>query len=122
MRPGREKLSEIIQVDETFIGGKKAGNRGRGVYGKSLVLVMAQVDGKRIGRIRLCIIHDASGESLRSSIRQFVEPGSIVRTDEWKGYNIITEDGYIHEKVTPPNKNLRTIRASHATEKIWQEV
>lgn len=99
VRPGREKLSGIIQVDETFIGGKKAGKRGRGAYGKSLVLVMAQVDGKRIGRIRLCIIPDASGESLRSSIRQFVEPGSIVRTDGWKGYNIITEDGYIHEIV-----------------------
>lgn len=97
VRPGRDRISGIIQVDETFVGGPKAGKRGRGAYGKALVLVMAQVDGKRIGRIRLCIIPDATGDSLKNAIQQFVEPGSIVRTDGWNGYNIIKNEGYIHE-------------------------
>ena len=99
IRPGRERISGIIQVDETLVGGQKTGKRGRGAFGKTLVLVMAQVDGKWIGRIRLCIIPDASGKSLRSAILQFIEPGSIVRTDGWKGYNIIEKDGYTHQIV-----------------------
>ncbi len=99
VRQGRDRVSGIIQVDETFVGTQKAGKRGRGAFGKTLVLVMAQVEGKRIGRIRLCIIPDASGGSLRNAIHKFVEPGSIVRTDGWKGYNGIKKDGYIHEVV-----------------------
>ena len=30
VRPGREKLSDEVEVDETYIGGKKPGKRGRG--------------------------------------------------------------------------------------------
>lgn len=97
VRPGRDRISGIVQVDETFVGAPKAGKRGRGAFGKTLVLIMAGVDGKRIGRIRLCIIPDASGDSLKSPIHQFIEPGSTVRTDGWKGYNDIKESGYIHE-------------------------
>jgi len=35
----REKLSGRLEVDEFFIGGKKAGKRGRGAEGKTIVLV-----------------------------------------------------------------------------------
>lgn len=37
--PGRNKLLGKIEVDETLIGGKKAGKRGRGAEGKSLVVI-----------------------------------------------------------------------------------
>ena len=39
VRPGRDRLSGLIQVDEIFIGGERAGKRGRGSEGKSLVVV-----------------------------------------------------------------------------------
>lgn len=37
--PGRDKLTGKVEVDETFVGGKKPGNRGRGAEGKSLVMI-----------------------------------------------------------------------------------
>ena len=37
VRPGREKLSGLVEVDETYVGGKKPGKRGRGAEGKALV-------------------------------------------------------------------------------------
>jgi hypothetical protein len=56
VRPGRERLPGTVEVDETFVGGPEPGKRGRGAAGKTLVLVAAQQDGPRIGRIRLrCI-------------------------------------------------------------------
>ena len=60
VRPNRDRISGIIEVDEIYIGGKKTGKRGRGAEGKVLVVIAAQIDGNRIGRIRLKRVSDAS--------------------------------------------------------------
>ena len=52
VRPGRDRLSGTVEVDETFIGGKRSGKRGRGAAGKSLVLIAVEDKGNHIGRIR----------------------------------------------------------------------
>lgn len=97
VRPGRDRLAGTIEVDETYIGGEKPGKRGRGAEGKALVLIAAQRDGKRIGRIRLRRVSDASAESLQPAIAEAVEPGSVVRTDGWQGYSGLDQRGYVHE-------------------------
>jgi transposase-like protein len=97
VRPGRDRLAGTIEVDETYIGGEKPGKRGRGAEGKALVLIAAQKDGKRIGRIRLRRVRDASAGSLQPAIAQAVEPGSVVRTDGWQGYSGLDQRGYVHE-------------------------
>ena len=86
VRPDRDNISGTIEVDETYIGGKKNGKRGRGAGGKVLVLIAAQIDGKRIGRIRLKRIPNASGDSLNQAIKETIEPGSTIITDGWEGY------------------------------------
>lgn len=97
VRPGRDQLHGTVEVDEIFIGGKKSGKRGRGAEGKALVVIAAEKDGKRIGRIRLKRVVDASGESLEPSVQQAIETGSTVHTDGWKGYNGLKLLDYIHE-------------------------
>lgn len=99
VRPGRDRLTGVVEVDEIFIGGEHPGKRGRGAAGKALVVIAAQEDGKRIGRIRLRRVVDAGGESLEPAVWEMVEPGSIVRTDGWRGYNGLTELGYRHRVV-----------------------
>jgi len=99
VRPGRDRLAGLVEVDETYIGGEKPGKRGRGADGKALVLIAAQMDGKRIGRVRLRRIPDASGESLDPAVQEAVEPGSVVRTDGWVGYNNLDNLGYLREIV-----------------------
>ena len=39
IRPGREKLSGRVELDETYVGDQKEGMRGRGAACKTLVLV-----------------------------------------------------------------------------------
>lgn len=99
VRPGRDRLTGTIEVDETYIGGQKHGKRGRGAEGKALVVIAAQMDGNHIGRIRLQRVADASAGSLEPAVEQAVAPRSVVRTDEWKGYNQLNRLGYIHEIV-----------------------
>lgn len=96
VRPGRDRLSGTIQVDETYIGGEKPGKRGRGAEGKALVLIAAQEDGKVTGRIRLKQIADASAESLEGAVQETVERGAVVKTDGWNGYKGLESLGYRH--------------------------
>lgn len=42
VRPGREKLTGNVEVDETYVGGDKIGKRGRGADGKALVMVAVE--------------------------------------------------------------------------------
>ncbi len=97
VRPDRDNISGTIEVDEAYIGGKKNGKRGRGADGKVLVLIAAQIDGKRIGRIRLKRIPDASGDSLNQAIKETIEPGSTIITDGWEGYSKVKTLGYRHK-------------------------
>ncbi len=95
--PGRNKLSGIIEIDETLVGGRKAGKRGRGAEGKSLVAIAVEVMGKGTGRTRMSLIPDASKKSLGNFINENIEAGSILITDGWKGYTGISKKGYSHK-------------------------
>ena len=109
VRPGRDRLSGSVQVDETYIGGEKPGKRGRGAEGKTLVIIAAQEDGKATGRIRLKQVADASGKSLEAAVKDTIAPGTVVKTDGWRGYNGLRSLGYKHKvirKTADVGKNL----------------
>ena len=101
VRPGRDRIGGIVEVDETLIGAAKPGKRGRGAEGKTLVLIAAQKDGRRIGRLRLRCIPDASADSTEAALEGMVRPGTVVYTDGWRGYNGLASLGYVHEVVRP---------------------
>ncbi len=96
VRPGRDRLTGEIEVDETYVGGPEEGKRGREIEKKSIVVVAAEKNGRAIGRIRLKRIKDASAESLLEFIREAVEPGATIHTDGWKGYAGLLSAGYKH--------------------------
>jgi transposase-like protein len=95
VRPGRDRLSGRVEVDETYIGGLEEGVRGRETEKKALVIVGAQEDGKGLGRIRLRRIPNASRASLHGFIHDSIEPGSVVHTDGWDAYGELA--GYQHQ-------------------------
>ena len=97
VRPGRDRLSGIVEVDETYIGGKRSGEkRGRGTPGKIPVVIAVQVSDRRIGRIRLFRVPDTSANSLAQAVQACVEPGSVVRTDGFNHYGLLSSLGYTH--------------------------
>ena len=99
IRDEREKLSGEVEVDEIYVGGQHSGKRGRGSENKLAVVVAAEKKGKKLGRIRLQVIEDCSGEELMPFIQANIESGSSVVTDGWKGYNKLEEKGYTHHKI-----------------------
>jgi transposase-like protein len=99
VRPGRDRLAGTVEVDETYLGGLEEGLRGRQTEAKALIVIAAQEDGRGIGRIRLRQIADASAASLIPFVEDSVEPGTVVHTDGWRGYEPLEKKGYQH-KVT----------------------
>ncbi len=96
VRPGRDRLSGAVEVDETYWGSEEGNVRGRQTENKALIVIAAQEDGEGIGRIRMLRVPDASAGSLMPFIEQAVEPGSIVHTDGWTGYDPLKDMGYRH--------------------------
>jgi transposase-like protein len=97
VRPGRDRLTGRVEVDETYLGGLEEGVRGRQTERKSLIAIAAQEDGPGIGRIRMKRIPDASADSLMPFVQEAIEPGSIVHTDGWLGYLPVEGKGYVHQ-------------------------
>jgi len=98
VRPGRDRLSGRVEVDETYVGGPEEGLRGRQTEKKALVVVAAEAVGRRqgIGRIRMHRVPDASADSLQRFIDETIAPGSTVHTDAWLGYERVQKHGYRH--------------------------
>ena len=97
VRPERDLLAGRVEVDECYVGGLEEGLPGRLNLEKALVVVAAQEDGPGIGRIRMRQIVDASAQSLVPFVQDSVEPGSVIHTDGWLGYQPLEKKGYEHE-------------------------
>ena len=107
VRPGRDRLQGRVEVDEAFVGGEEEGVHGRQTESKAMIAVAVEEDGDGMGRIRMRRIPDASAESLMPFIEGSVEPGSLVHTDGWRGYEPLNRKGYRH-KITFLTGNSKT--------------
>lgn len=96
IRPGRERLRGIVEVDEAYWGDEEAGIKGRRTEQRALIAVAAEENGRGIGRIRLHRLLDLSRSSLHGFITQAIEPGSTVRTDGLNAYRELK--GYVHDR------------------------
>lgn len=98
VRPGRDRLTGRVEVDETLVGGAEPGGGRRHIGKKALVAIAAEVRGRAIGRIRMRRVADASGESLLPFVQQVVQPGTVVITDGFQGYRGLSQLGYRHDR------------------------
>ena len=99
VRSARELLISPVEVDETYVGAPEQDVHGREALDKSIVVIAAEDRGARIGRIRIQVVSDCSGDSLLPFIANNVEPGSTVRTDGWRGYSGLPAMGFRHKIV-----------------------
>jgi transposase len=93
-----EPLSGAVEMDETYVGGRrkgKTGRPGRGDRKKTPVFGMVE----RGGRVVASKVPDASALSLMPQIEKRVLPESVVYTDEWKSYNRLARSGYQHRRI-----------------------
>lgn len=91
----QEVFGGEIEVDESYFGGARKGNRGRCSAGKIPVFGLL----KRGGRVYTKIIPDASSATLIPIIERKVIPDSIVYSDCWRAYNALDVSDFKHYRI-----------------------
>ena len=104
VRPGRDRLTGNVEVDETYWGADEKPVIGRLTSDKALIAIAAQQDGRGIGRIRLRRIPAATKASLHGFIAEAVEPGSTVITDGLNAYQAMK--GYVHQPIVVKGQSV----------------
>lgn len=83
--PGRELLSGVVEVDESYVGARRTGAGGRRAAGKAIVAIA--VEGEHAPeRVRMRRIPNVTKDTLTDFVLDHVARGSEVRTDGWQGY------------------------------------
>jgi transposase-like protein len=84
-----------VEIDETYIGGKRTGKRGRGAEGKTAVVGIVQ----RQGKITTTVVANTKRSTVMPLITKNVARKSVIYTDEYPTYDIVDRLGYHHETV-----------------------
>ena len=97
VRPDRDRLLGVVEVDETYVGGPEDGTQGRHTEKRAIVAIAVEViDEKQLGRVRLRRVAGVNAETLEPFVIESVEPGSSVLTDGWRAYASLSARGYDH--------------------------
>jgi transposase len=111
-------LSGQVEVDETYVGGKSHGTRGRGASGKTIIMGMVERQGNAITKV----IPNVQARTLLPMIERNVEKSNktVVYTDELPSYNHVERLGYSHEIVQHSAKQyVNGIVHVNTMESLW---
>ena len=122
MGPGA-KLSGEVEIDESFIGGKarnmhkaKRAQKITGTGGKDKVVVMGMME--RGGNVRAFVVDNRRKKELQKNVREHVEAGAAIFSDELKSYEGLESDyqhAVINHAVEYANGNVHT----NSMENFW---
>lgn len=99
-----KKLKGLVEADESYFGGKRKGNRGRGAFNKQAVFGILERD----GRVYTAVIDDVSAETLFEHIKKKTRKGSVFYTDDFKSYKDLKQYGK-HNRI----KHSKTFGKAH---------
>jgi transposase len=108
-----------VEVDETYIGGKHQGKRGRGASGKSVVMGLVERNGNAITKI----VPNVKSKTLLPMIEKHIANGTTVFTDELPSYNQVVKLGYGHDIVQHTAKQyVSGIAHVNTAEALWSTI
>jgi len=95
-RPVPNGLTGVVEVDATYIGGRREGMSRLRTTGKAVAGAL-EVMGKNTNRLRLWAVPDLTADTLTRLIKTGIVEGSTVRTLAWTGNPAIAGAGYTHQ-------------------------
>lgn len=113
-------LSDIVEGDETYIGGKGGNNkRGRGAENKTPVAGLLERKGKVVAKVTV----DTKRKTLMPIIKEHVKLETTMMTDEYLPYQSLIKEGYKHKTVNHGAKEyVRGIVHVNSMEGFWSQM
>lgn len=105
VRPDRDLLHGVVELDESFLGGRSHGRPG-GSSDKVPVMIAVEKlgtqsnRGLKLGRVRLAVADAPNTTELLEFATETVEPGSVIRTDGLTVLRRLTKRGFVHEYIS----------------------
>lgn len=96
------RLHGVIELDDAFIGGKRAGKRGRGAAGKTPVIVACEHNGGKPGFVALQAVEGINLDTAKQFAKAHLAAGQTIHTDALKALNSLARGQHHVAKVTPP--------------------
>ena len=113
-------LKGHVEIDETLVGGRQSRD-SRKDDGTNKTIVMGIVE--RDGTLRAGPIDDTTMATLNPIVIENVQPGTVVSTDEWRGYNNLEKEGFLHGRVNHSAKEyVRGIHHTNTLEGHWSQL
>ncbi len=119
------KLNGEVEADETFVGGK-ARNMHKSVHARKItggghnvrdkVIVMGILE--RGGKVKTQMIPDRQKHTLQPIVRQHVEPGAALYTDEMGGYKGLDKE-YVHQIIDHAMQYVNGRVHTNGMENFW---
>ena len=100
------KLAGLIELDDTYVGGPKPGERGRGAAGKSKVVVAVETPGDKPRFAAMRQVPRVSGDEIKAMAQACLAAKVVARTDGWQAYRVLNSESSFHlPTVTGSGKN-----------------
>lgn len=93
--PLLDKLQGTIEADETYIGGKAHGKRGRGALNKVPVVTLVERDGEA----RSQVMKHVTSANVAKTMQEQIEPSANIMTDAYPVYTPVGKKFASHETV-----------------------
>jgi transposase len=108
------KLNGEIEIDESYFGGKRKGNRGRGANNKAIVFGILE----RKGKVHVVVVENVQAKTLMEKIKQKTRKGSVFHTDTFKSYNDLKQFGK-HNKINHKKEFAKEKNHINGIEGFW---
>ncbi len=96
-----DKLTGPVEMDETYVGGKSR-KMGRPSKDSNKTPVFGIVE--RGGKVAALVTKDVKRKTVMPIIEAKVMPKSLIYTDEYSTYNVLTEKGFTHRRIAHKEK------------------
>ncbi|MDP5110155.1 MAG: IS1595 family transposase [Rickettsiaceae bacterium] len=101
------------------IGDKRSGKGGRGTERKTIIFGLLQ----KAGNVTTHIVPDVKRKTLYPIVKENVDKGSVIHTDELRSYSILSEQGYIHETVNHSiGEYVQDLTHVNGLEGFWSQI
>lgn len=95
-------MTGVVEIDETYVGGKRKGKRGRPGADSHKTPVVALVE-RVTGRVRTFQVPRVTAENLREVIHGNVHPSSTLMTDDFRSYQAANPNVAAHHIINHTN-------------------